>query len=154
MDEAIAQLVEDLKHPDAAVRDQATHALWERWFWQKGAAGLAQLQRSQVLIDTGEILKAQQLLDQLIEQLPDFAEAWNRRAVLHYTQENYRQALQDCEAVIRLVPFHFGALHGVGLCYAALGEYRAAARAFRQALEVQPYALINQQMMLECLALL
>jgi tetratricopeptide (TPR) repeat protein len=153
-DEDIEKLLEDLKDPESRVRDRATQALWERWFWQKGAMGLEQLQRSQALLDIGDAEAAQRLLDRLIEEIPDFAEAWNRRAVLHYTQHNYNKALQDCNATLELVPYHFGALHGVGLCYAALGDYHAAIQAFHRALEVQPHALLNQKLLLECMALL
>ncbi|WP_404791257.1 tetratricopeptide repeat protein [Altericista sp. CCNU0014] len=151
---AVEQLLEDLKNSEPRVRDRATQSLWELWFWQKGATGLEQLQRSQELLETGKPEAAEQLLNQLIEQLPDFAEAWNRRAVLYYTQHKYTEALQDCKATLQLVPFHFGALHGLGLCHAALGDYRAAIQAFHEALNVQPYALINQKLMLECQALL
>jgi tetratricopeptide (TPR) repeat protein len=116
--------------------------------------GFAQLQRAQVLLEAGEVKAAAALLTQLITELPDFAEAWNRRAVLHYSQQQYEAAIKDCEVVIRLVPFHFGALHGLGLCQAALGDYQAAISTFRRALAVQPHALINQKLLLECLALL
>jgi tetratricopeptide (TPR) repeat protein len=153
-DEDIEQLLEDLKDTEPKVRDRATQALWELWFWQKGVMGLEQLQQSQALLEAGEVEAAQRLLDRLIEELPDFAEAWNRRAVLHYTQHNYNKALEDCKATLALVPFHFGALHGVGLCYTALGNYHAAIQAFHRALAVQPHALLNQKLMLECIALL
>jgi tetratricopeptide (TPR) repeat protein len=153
-DGSVTQCLQDLHHPDSTIRDLATQALWEHWFWQKGATGFAQLQRAQVLLETGEVKAAAALLTQLITELPDFAEAWNRRAVLHYSQQRHEAAIKDCEVVIRLVPFHFGALHGLGLCQAALGDYQAAISTFRRALAVQPHALINQKLLLECLALL
>ena len=40
----------------------------------------------------------------------------------------------------------------MGLCYVALEEYSAAIQAFRKALEIQPYALENQRLILECIA--
>ncbi|MCX7596572.1 MAG: tetratricopeptide repeat protein, partial [Fischerella sp.] len=43
-----------------------------------------------------------------------------------------------------------GALHGMGLSYAALGEYTKAIAAFRRALQIQPYSLLNQKLILEC----
>jgi tetratricopeptide (TPR) repeat protein len=153
-DGAVKQCLQDLHHPDPTVRDRATQALWEHWFWQKGATGFSQLQRAQVLLEADDIQAAKALLTQLIIELPDFSEAWNRRAILHYSQQQYDTAIQDCEAAIRLVPFHFGALHGLGLCQAALGDYPAAISTFRRALAVQPHALINQKLLLECLALL
>jgi tetratricopeptide (TPR) repeat protein len=54
--------------------------------------------------------------------------------------------------VIRLNPFHFGALHGLGLCHAALEEYREAIQAFYRVLKIQPYSLENQRLFLECTA--
>jgi tetratricopeptide (TPR) repeat protein len=155
MDEAsVKKLLGDLQNPDAEVRDRATQALWESWFWQKGLVGMEQLKRSQELLKAGEPNAAERLLSQVILEQPDFAEAWNRRAVLYYTQQEYEKAIADCERTLEIIPYHFGALHGLGLSYAALGEYRLAIQAFNRALEVQPHALINKQLLLECMALL
>jgi len=148
----IARLLEDLKHPDEAVRQDASAELWSIWFHQKGAYGIELLQRSQNLLEAGEIAQAEAVLTELISDQPDFAEAWNRRAVLRFIAGQYKKSLDDCQMVINLNPIHFGALHGLGLCYAALGDYRAAIEAFRHALEIQPYALDNQRLILECIA--
>ncbi|MEK0180787.1 MAG: tetratricopeptide repeat protein [Oscillatoriales cyanobacterium] len=153
MDElSVNALLEDLKNSDERVRDRATTELWRCWFHQKGEYGMQILRRSQVSLDGGDVRHALDLLTKLISQEPDFAEAWNRRAVLHYTQGNYKKSLQDCSMVLKLNPIHFGALHGLGLCYAALGEYINAIQAFRRALEIQPFALVNQKLILECTA--
>lgn len=153
MDEALIQsLLSDLKDPEEPVRENATQRLWQLWFEQKGAYSLALILRSQDLLERGDVEEAKEILTELVEEQPDFAEAWNRRAVLYYTQGDYHRAIADCEQVIRLVPYHFGAFHGLGLCHAALGEYMAAIAAFRRALELQPYALINQRLILECTA--
>ena len=153
MDKAlIARLLEDLKNPDEAVRQDASAELWSIWFHQKGAYGIELLQHSQNLLEAGEFAEAEAVLTELINDQPDFAEAWNRRAVLHFIAGQYKKSLDDCQRVIDLNPIHFGALHGLGLCYAALGEYSAAIQAFRRALEIQPYALDNQKLILECTA--
>lgn len=149
---SINALLEDLKNPEENVRYRATAELWRIWFQQKGALGFELLQRSQAMLEAGEITEAENLLTQLIADLPDFAEAWNRRAVLYYLRRQYRRAIADCQIVLTLNPVHFGALHGLGLCHAALGDYRAAIQAFRRALEIQPYALENQKLILECTA--
>ncbi|MGB7443124.1 MAG: tetratricopeptide repeat protein [Coleofasciculaceae cyanobacterium] len=149
---SINSLLTDLKNPDENVRQRATAELWHIWFYQKGAYGLELIERSQISLQSGNAKQAEELLTKLINDLPDFAEAWNRRAVLYYIIEKYQQAKSDCLQVIKLNPFHFGALHGLGLCYIALGDYKAALSAFRQALEIQPYALDNQKMILECTA--
>lgn len=151
-DDNIDVLLAALKDPDEEVRAEATQALWQIWFAQKGAIGLQQLQRAQILLESEDSQEAEALLTELTEEMPDFAEAWNRRAVLYYMRREYRKAIADCQQVLALNPVHFGALHGLGLSYAALGEYREAIQAFRQALEIQPYSLENQRLILECTA--
>jgi tetratricopeptide (TPR) repeat protein len=148
----ISALLEDLKNPDETVRDRATRELWRIWFEQKGLSGLEVLRRAQLLLELRDFDKAEKLLTNLVTQQPDFAEAWNRRAVLHYVQGRYMAAIADCQEVIRLNPFHFGALHGLGLCYMAMENYRAAIQTFHRALIVQPFSLENQRLILECTA--
>lgn len=151
-DPKINSLLEDLKNPDENVRKQATAELWHIWFNQKGQYGLELLERSQILLAVGDTAQAEVILTRLIKDQPDFAEAWNQRAIFYYMLGEYEKSRDDCRKAITLNPVHFGALHGLGLCHAALGEYRAAIQAFRKALEIQPYALANQKLILECTA--
>ena len=134
-------LLKDLRNVNESVRERATRDLWRLWFEQKGMLGLEGLRLAQLLLELRDFSKAEELLNKLISQQPDFAEAWNRRAVLHYVQGRYWNAIADCEEVVRLNPVHFGALHGLGLCYISLGNYRAAIQAFHRALQVQPFSL-------------
>lgn len=145
-------LLQDLQAADANIRQVATEALWRLWYTQKGAYGAQILVRSQNLLDQGQAREAETVLNEAVVAMPDFAEAWNRRAVLYYVQQRYWQAIADCGKVLELVPYHFGALHGLGLCHMALGNHTAAIQAFRRALEVQPYATINERLILECTA--
>lgn len=146
----ISSLLEDLKNSDESVREQATRKLWRIWFQQKGIQGLEVIDRSQKLLDSGKIAEAEAVLTELVNDQPDFAEAWNRRAFLYYTTGDYNKSLIDCQKVIDINPVHFGALHGMGLCYAATGEYAKAIKAFRRALDIQPFSLVNQKLILEC----
>jgi len=150
--ERVEPLLEALKQPDSALRDRASSALWHLWFHQKGVYGAQQLMRAEEMLQRDQPQLAEALLSELVEAQPDFVEAWNRRAVLRYTRSDYWRAIADCQKVVQLVPYHFGALHGLGLCHNAVGNYTAAIQAFRQALSVQPYALTNQRMILECTA--
>ncbi|PSB22709.1 hypothetical protein C7B61_00575 [filamentous cyanobacterium CCP1] len=151
-DMLIDRLLEDLKQPDEEVRERATTELWQIWFKQKGDYGLEILKQSQECLENGEFVKAEEVLTDLIGDQPDFAEAWNRRAVLRYLIGDYEKSLADCQQAIELNPLHFGALHGMGLCQAALGNYLEAIQAFRRALEIQPHAILNQRLILECTA--
>ena len=146
----VDRLLADLKQPDAEVRDRASSLFWHAWFHQKGVYGAQQLVEAQTLLESDRVDQAETLLSDIVKAQPDFAEAWNRLAVLHYTQSDYWQAIAACQKVIALVPHHFGALHGLGLSHSAVGNYTAAIQSFRLALAVQPYALVNQRLILEC----
>ncbi|WP_310422350.1 tetratricopeptide repeat protein [Chamaesiphon sp. VAR_48_metabat_135_sub] len=148
----IDKLLLDLKSNDLNIRERATSQIWRIWFWQKGKIALEQIEESERLRDEGNVAGATLILDDLVDALPDFAEAWNRRAILLFVTKNYDRAIADCEMVLNLNPVHFGALHGLGLCHAALGNYSAAIRAFRSALDIQPHAIENQRLILECTA--
>ena len=154
MSQPIELLLQELRSEDADIRDRATQGLWEMWFTQKGTQGLQVLRQSQMMADSGNVRQAELMLNQLILAQPDFVEAWNRRAVLSYMQGDYKRSIADCQKAIALNPYHFGAVHGLGLCYAAIGNYHDAIATFRQALEIQPHSLTNQKLILECTAML
>lgn len=152
MSPEIEAWLRDLQDPDATCRQRATEALWRHWYTQKGAYGTQILVKSQLMLEAGNLEAAENLLTETIQDVPDFAEAWNRRAIVYYVQKRYWQSIADCDKVLGLVPYHFGALHGLGLCHAALGNYTAAIQACRRALQVQPFAAINERLILECTA--
>jgi tetratricopeptide (TPR) repeat protein len=146
----IDKLLLDLKNTDPIVRARATNQLWRIWFWQKGQMGIEQIELAEQLFSQGDFTAAETVLTELIDFLPDFAEAWNRRAVLYFINKKYPQSIADCNEVIKLNPWHFGALHGLGLSHMTLGNYRSAITAFNAAMSIQPYAVENQRLILEC----
>jgi tetratricopeptide (TPR) repeat protein len=144
------KLLDNLKDSQESIREKATAKLWMLWFRQKGELGLETLRRAQSSLEEGDVQRANNILNDTIAMYPDFAEAWNRRAILYYSQKKFLKSREDCKQVVRLNSSHFGAWHGLGLCNAALGEYKEAIFAFRKALEIQPHAIVNQKLILEC----
>lgn len=124
-----------LRDEDPLVQRFASDALWELWF----RGGTAEQNRllEQAARDRDQ-LKARTELDQLIRQAPNFAEAYNQRAIWFFKRGEFARAVDDCEATLRLNPYHFGAAAGLGQCYLKLGKPRAALRAFRSAIEINP----------------
>ncbi|HVL11254.1 MAG TPA: HEAT repeat domain-containing protein [Gemmata sp.] len=129
---AVAALLQD---DDALVQRFAADALWELWFRGGSPEQNARLSDAAKNPDPAATLAE---LDELIAEAPDFAEAHNQRAIQFYKRGDYARAVADCETVLRLNPFHFGAAAGMGQCLAKLGKRRAALRAFRSALEINP----------------
>jgi tetratricopeptide (TPR) repeat protein len=78
------------------------------------------------------------ILDSVIALKPDWAEAWNRRATLHFMREDYDGSMRDIARVLKLEPRHFGALAGMAMIYANLGDMKRAVRVGREALRINP----------------
>lgn len=74
----------------------------------------------------------------LVHEAPDFAEAWNQRAIAWYGLGNYVESIADCNQALELNPYHFGAASGIGQCYLQLGRPRLALESFRRALALNP----------------
>jgi tetratricopeptide (TPR) repeat protein len=124
-----------LKDDDHLVRKFAADSIWELWF--RGGTDEQNWQLQQAL-RLPELIQALPALDDLVKAAPDFAEAFNQRAILHFRRGDYPRAVADCEAALRLNPFHFGAASGLGQCYQRMNKPRAALRAFKQALDIHP----------------
>ncbi len=145
-------LLGQLRSTNPEVREHATNRLWQLWFGAAGPEAEQRLMYSEQLFERKEYREAEHALSSLIEDFPQFAEAWNRRATLRYLLDEYMPSIEDCREAVRLEPNHFGAWHGLGLCQFALRDYIQAAHSFRRALEIQPFVQANQNLLADCLA--
>jgi tetratricopeptide (TPR) repeat protein len=128
-------LAQRLHDEDAQVRQLAGDALWALWFRADTADNNLELQRIMRLRDPGRALEA---FDALLQKAPKFAEAYNQRAILHFRREEYQKSIADCALVLKLNPHHFGAQAGMGQCYMKLRKPRAALKAFKAAMRINP----------------
>jgi len=75
---------------------------------------------------------------ELIQQAPWFAEAWNQRAIAHFSLGRYAEAIRDCHQTLEINPYHFAAAAGMGQAYLQLGNTHSALESFRRALRLNP----------------
>ena len=122
--------------PELVALAEAT--LWQVWSRSGDPAADALYADGILAMEGQDWLGAVAAFSRVVEAAPKFAEGWNKRATARYLATHYATSIADCEEVVRLNPFHFGALSGQGLCHAALGQLREAARCFRRALLVHP----------------
>ena len=131
-------LVNALRDADADVRDRAEQAMWRIW----ARSGNPEVDRLYQLgiaqMEAGDLRKSIVTFTRIIEQKPDFAEGWNKRATLYFLVGDLRKSLADCDEVMKRNPYHFGALSGYALIYARLEHYDRALEYSRRALAVNP----------------
>ena len=127
-----------LKNPDERVSREAEQAIWLLW-GRSGNPGIDRLFRSGMgQMGRDEIPAAIETFTRVVESLPTFAEAWNKRATARFLAGDLIGAMDDCERVLALVPDHFGSLAGYGHIYFRLNDLDMAILYWQRALEVNP----------------
>ena len=128
-------------HRDGAESLAATaeKKIWDNWARNDSITAEVLLGQASKAMNAQEYETAEIILDRLLEAQPAYAEAWNRRATLHYLAKRYAKALADIDKVLELEPRHFGALAGRGMIYEAMDKPDEALAAYREALTMNPY---------------
>ena len=123
---------------DKQVIRSTENQIWDIWFAHPNSDVERLMQIGVQRMNANRQSEAMIIFSQLVENFPDYAEAWNRRATLHYILGNYQESIDDIERVLSLEPRHFGALSGLGLVYLQLDQLRKAKEAFEDLIEVHP----------------
>ena len=133
------QALEALRGDNPALAARAAETLWQMWH-RSGDPRFDRLLRDGAeAMEREELSEAEVAFTRLIEEAPDFAEGWNKRATVRYLAGDYEGSIADCRETLARNPNHFGALSGQGLCHFMLSQFREAALLFRRALAVHPH---------------
>lgn len=127
-----------LHHADPAVTAAAELALWGVWFRSGSASSQSRIGRAVLLVQKEQLDEAVALLNAIIAGDPGFAEAWNQRAIAWYLRSDFCRSMADCKQVMALNPYHFGAMAGMGHCFAHLGRHAEALDCYHAALAIHP----------------
>lgn len=140
-DPGLAGLFGDLQRTgNTAEADRLTAEIWRRWITHASDQRANSLmQDGMELMNRGLLDQAEQVFSALIDERPDFAEAWNKRATIRFLRGDDTGSRRDIARVIDLEPRHFGALSGLGMIHMRAGDLQAALQAFEAALRVNPH---------------
>jgi tetratricopeptide (TPR) repeat protein len=134
----VQPLIRALRDPDEEARARAERAIWRIWS-RSGKPEVDALYRIAMdEVERGDLDKAIETFTQVIKLDPSFAEAWNKRATLHFLAGDLRKSLADCDEVLKRNPQHFGALAGYAQIHVQLENYEKALDYARRAVAVNP----------------
>jgi tetratricopeptide (TPR) repeat protein len=125
--------------PDAESAKQVENRIWALWIASGSDTANLLMTRAKTAIDANDLDLAIELLDAIVKIKPDYVEAWNRRATIHYMRKEYRQSMEDIRQVLIREPRHFGAMSGLGMILQEFGDEKRALDVFRRALEINPH---------------
>lgn len=134
--------------PDADAAKAAENDIIRLWLESGSDTVDLLMSRTIAAMEEKDYSLALDYLDRIIVMKPDFAEAWNKRATVHFLVDDYPKAIADIEQTLALEPRHFGALSGLGTIMRDIGDTERAAIAYRHALEIDPH-LTNAKQALE-----
>ncbi|MDP2409510.1 MAG: tetratricopeptide repeat protein [Pseudolabrys sp.] len=124
--------------PDDTSAKAIEGRIWAVWASSRSDTANLLMTRVRTAIEAKNTDLALQLLDGVVKIRPDFVEAWNRRATLHYMNRDFGRALGDIREILRREPRHFGALSGLGMILQEIGDDKQALEVYRRALAVHP----------------
>ena len=145
LDRLFAELARTVDRSEA---ETLTTEIWARWIAADsdgdadgGGDGDADrlMQTGMALMNRGMLDSAEQIFSRLVDDHPEFAEAWNKRATVRFLLGDDAGSRRDIARVIDLEPRHFGALSGLGMIHMRSGDLAAALQAFEAALRINPH---------------
>ena len=145
------KLLSDLHSKAPELRNSATMALWDFWYFEAGEVAETYLRKGEDLMSLNKFEEAQSHFEKVIKTYPEFAEAHNKLATVLFLLGDYKNSVNECKVTLKMNPHHFGAWHGMGLCLFKLARYSEAIESFKSALKIQPYAYINRKYIATCM---
>jgi len=121
--------------------------IWHLWMYHphRSAARAIDLAASDIAARRYDI--AETRLSLLLRHLPDFPEAWHKRATLYYLLGRDDSCVEDLRRTLELEPRHFGALCSFAEILLGEGERESARFAFSVALSLHPHLARARQAM-------
>eukprot|EP00238_Polyblepharides_amylifera_P010489 CAMPEP_0196574900 /NCGR_PEP_ID=MMETSP1081-20130531/4508_1 /TAXON_ID=36882 /ORGANISM="Pyramimonas amylifera, Strain CCMP720" /LENGTH=327 /DNA_ID=CAMNT_0041893045 /DNA_START=26 /DNA_END=1009 /DNA_ORIENTATION=- len=136
---SIPAILEVLRDPDPKLSAQAEKVLWNIFCHSGDNKVDKMLQEGMMAMQmVSNLENAENIFSKVIENAPDFGEAFNKRATVRYLRKDFEGAVEDCIAALSLQPDHFGALSGQGLCHLAMNQPEEALSCLRRAVFVNP----------------
>ena len=132
-------LFEELADADDAVDARRLEAeIWRAWLEPPDEDASLLMGGVTDAMTEGDLERALELADRLVELAPDYAEGWNKRATILFVMGDDDASVADIRETLAREPRHFGAISGLGQIFLRRGEPGAALEAFEEVLRLSP----------------
>jgi tetratricopeptide (TPR) repeat protein len=133
-------LFDDLQRDTPRLDPSETMELiWALWIGHRDDDAAHRMIAAVEAIAAGAKDLARPILDKLVEEFPDWAEAWNKRATLSFMEKRDEESIADITRTLELEPRHFGAILGFAQICLRHRRTREAKAAFEIALRLNPH---------------
>jgi tetratricopeptide (TPR) repeat protein len=127
-----------LQKAEAEEAGRIESEIWIEWSKSGSAALDLLLLRGRDAMALGDNKTAVEHFTAIIDQAPEFAEAWNARATAYYSMGEFGPSVADIAHVLTLNPRHFGAMSGLGMILEETGKTERALDVYKTALGIHP----------------
>lgn len=121
--------------------DDIEDLIWAIWIGHEDMRAAAAMHAAMEALRAGQTDLARPILDRLVADYPEWAEAWNKRAIVGAIEKRYADCFLDIAQTLRLEPRHFGAIAGFAQICVKTNRLREARAAFQVALDVNPHLI-------------
>ena len=118
--------------------EKLTQQIWKIWHEIDDPRMTRAFETGVQMMNLGFHSRAIDYFDKVILEMPNFAEAWNKRATAHFMMGNFDLSMRDISKTLELEPRHFGALDGMGLIFIHLNQPEKAIDIYDKMLEIFP----------------
>jgi tetratricopeptide (TPR) repeat protein len=136
LNERFERLRKAENRPDA-IRHE--NAIWQLWIKHPDPDATRKLQDAMNHRRAYEFTQALELLNELEQMHPEWAEVYNQRATVHFHLQDLEASLQDVYETLKREPRHFGSLAGRGVIRLSQGKAALGYQSILEAMKYHPY---------------
>ena len=132
-------LFEDLYNvQDITQQNKIVSNIWSEWMKIDNPESQKIMDMVPYFFQTRNYDEAIEALSYVIEQEPNFSEAYNKRATFYFMMGDFENSMKDIEATLALEPRHFGALDGMSRILITYKKYEQAFQVYEEMMSLMP----------------
>ena len=123
---------------DITQQNKIVSNIWSEWMKIDNPESQKIMEMVPYFFQTRNYDEAIEALSYVIEQEPNFSEAYNKRATFYFMMGDFDNSMKDIESTLALEPRHFGALDGMSRILISYKKYEQAFQVYEEMMSLMP----------------